>query len=86
MGWNTNQRRLFKRYKGKLHFVSPKQLGTEPTTDASRTAANEWWDKKRAEIDRRVKQHPAHILSHYQQSIENWRLYGKGNQRYGGLF
>ena len=52
MGWVTSMKRWQKRYCGKLYTVSPRGLGVEPRTRSdSRNAANEWWDKKRAEID-----------------------------------
>lgn len=87
MGWSKTQRRWFKRYRGKLYFVSPKQLHCEPTKEASRVAANDWWDKKQTEIDEalgKAKQLPAHVTDHYQEAKENWRLYGKWHRRYGG--
>jgi hypothetical protein len=28
-GWNKTQRRWYKRYRGKVSFVSPRQLGRE---------------------------------------------------------
>jgi integrase len=52
MGWVPSMKRWQKRYKGKLYTVSPRRLGVEPRTkSASRDVANEWWEKKRAEID-----------------------------------
>jgi integrase len=86
MGWNKVQRRWFKRYRGKLYFVSPKQLHCEPTKDASRVAANSWWEAKQSEIDEalgELKKLPAHIVEHYQEAKENWRLFGKWHRRYG---
>lgn len=50
MHW-TKQKRWQKRYSGKLYGVSPRQLGTPATKEASRAAANKWWEKKKAEID-----------------------------------
>ena len=55
MGWVTSMKRWQKRYRGKLYTVSPRGLGVEPRTRSdSRNAANEWWDKKRAEIDEKT--------------------------------
>ena len=39
IGWNKTQRRWYKRYPGKLYFISPREV----TKDASREAANDWW-------------------------------------------
>jgi len=54
MGWNKDQRRWFKKYRGKIYSVSPRQLKCQPTKEASRQAANEWWAKKQAEIDEKT--------------------------------
>ena len=54
MGWNKDQRRWFKDHRGKMHSVSPRQLKTEPTKEASRQAANDWWTKKQAEVDEKL--------------------------------
>ena len=79
MGWNTRQRRWFKKYKGKVFAVSPKQLGTEPTKAASRKAANDWWEKKQAQIDATLnaRKHPSELVWHYEKAIENHRIYAK---------
>jgi integrase len=88
MTWNKDQRRWFKKYRAKMHSVSTKQLGTGPTKQASRTAANEWWAKKQEEIDERLgaaKKHPAHITTHYETAKTNHRLYAKWHRRNGNL-
>ncbi len=88
MGWSRKQRRWFKRYRGKLYFVSPKQLGTESTKEASRQAANEWWDKKQKEIDDalgKAKQLPTEVVEHYHEAKENHRLYAKWHRKHGSL-
>ncbi len=51
MGWNPTARRWFKKYAGKMFAVSPRQLGTEATKEASRAAANRWWEAKLAELN-----------------------------------
>jgi integrase len=38
-------------YRGQRYTVACSVLGTPPTKDASYQAANDWWRKKRAEID-----------------------------------
>jgi integrase len=45
------QKRWTKGYKGKTYSVSCKQLGCPPSKDASRLAANLWWEAKQQEID-----------------------------------
>jgi hypothetical protein len=49
--WNVKQHRWFKKYRGKQFAVSPKELGTEATKEASYRAANDWWRSKKAELD-----------------------------------
>jgi hypothetical protein len=86
MGWNKRQRRWAKKYKGKVWFVSPRQLGTEPTKEASRQAANDWWEKKQAEVDESLgvaKKHPAPIIAEYRYALENHRRYAKWQRKYG---
>ncbi len=88
MYWVSSQKRWLKEYRGKTYSRSAKQLGTAPTKEASRKAANDWWDKKQQEIDLALgaaKKHPAHITDHYETAIENWRLFAKWHRRYGEL-
>lgn len=80
MGWSKSQKRWFKKYRGKMYAVSPRTLGTEPTKEASRLAANRWWEKKQAEIDKALgdaKRHPADLTWAYTHAIEQWTLYAK---------
>ena len=52
MGWDRGMKRWQKRYRGKLHVVSPRQLGLhERTKEATTEAANQWWISKKQEID-----------------------------------
>ena len=46
MGWRKKEKRWVKKYRGRFYYVSAKELGHEPTKEASRQVANEWWDKK----------------------------------------
>ena len=88
MYWNLPQKRWFKKYRGKMYAVSPRTLGCEPTKEASRQAANEWWEKKLAEIDEalgKAKRHPANLVQHYEEAIENHRLFAKWHRKYGNL-
>jgi len=83
MTW-TKQKRWQKRYKGKLYGVSPRQLGTPSTKDASVKAANEWWLRNKTEIDAQsVPEHPEHIRSYYEMAIRSHRFYAKWQQKYG---
>jgi hypothetical protein len=61
MTWVRSQRRWTKMYKGVRYYVSPKELGCEPTEAASLQAANAWWKNKQAELDGR-KADPANRL------------------------
>ncbi len=86
MTWVPDQKRWMKWYRGKMYARSPRQLDTESTKEASRTAANEWWEKKQTVIDEALgaaKKHPAHVIKHYQGAMENHRLYAKWQRRYG---
>jgi hypothetical protein len=76
MSWIPKERRWVKRYRRVHYAVSPRQLKTAPTKEASREAANQWWTKKRAEIDEslgKAKEHPAHIVDRYELAIRNHR-------------
>ncbi len=42
--------------RGKMYSVSCRQLGTPPTKEASTSAANAWWLRKQAEIDRKASE------------------------------
>jgi hypothetical protein len=55
MGYIRSRKGWYKKYQGQLYQVSCKQLGVPPTKDQSMTAANEWWEAKRAEIDAQEK-------------------------------
>ena len=69
MGWNADQKRWFKKYRGKMHAVSCRQLGSPPTKDASRQAANEWWEAREKELGIEVEPAPIDPAI-YRQSIE----------------
>jgi hypothetical protein len=88
MTWNKTDRRWHKGYRGTRYAVSPRQLKCEPTKEASRVAANDWWTKKQAEIDEalgKAKQHPAHIVRDYESAQYNHRLYAKWQRKYGDV-
>ena len=51
MSWEPKPRRWKKIYKGKAYTISCTQLGVDETKEASYKAANEWWTKKRVELD-----------------------------------
>jgi integrase len=51
MTWMAPTRRWAKKYKGKMYFVSCRQLGAEETKEGSMAAANAWWEARRKEID-----------------------------------
>ena len=88
MYWNLPQKRWFKKYRGKMYAVSPRKLGCEPTKEASRQAANEWWAKKLAESDEalgKANRRPAYLVQHYEEAIENHRLFAKWHRKYGKL-
>lgn len=51
MTWMPPTRRWAKKYKGKMYFVSCKQLGCPETKESSADAANDWWEAKVKEIE-----------------------------------
>jgi integrase len=50
MTWVPGRKGWMKWYRGRNYSVSCRQLGTEPTKEASWQAANEWWLEKEAEL------------------------------------
>lgn len=51
MTWVSDRKGWLKWHKGKMYSVSCRQLGTEPTKEASWLAANQWWEAKQASLD-----------------------------------
>jgi len=51
MTWMAPTRRWAKKYKGKMYFVSCRQLGCPETKEESAAAANDWWEAKLKEIE-----------------------------------
>jgi hypothetical protein len=51
MSWEPGKKRWAKMYRRQRYFVVASALGPVHTRDATRAAANTWWEKKRAEID-----------------------------------
>ncbi len=85
MSWIATQRRWMKNYRGKRYAVSPRQLGTPATKEASRQGANDWWTKKQAEIDGAAKQHPPVIVLIYKRAIRHHRVYAWWHRRHGNV-
>jgi integrase len=51
MTWIPSGRRWRKVYKGKAYVISCRQLDTPETKEASRRAANAWWERQQALLD-----------------------------------
>ena len=87
MTWNKEQKRWFKKYRGRMYSVSPRQLGTSRTRQESRTAANSWWEQKQAELDALPPEarHPRHIVDHYRVAAENHRIFAKWHRQHGNI-
>jgi integrase len=51
MTWIPARRGWMKEYRGRKHAISCRQLNAPETKEGSYQAANEWWAKKKAEID-----------------------------------
>ena len=58
MTWVKARKGWMKKHRGQMYSVSCKQLGTEPTKEASVKAANDWWEKKLGEIDAKAPEMP----------------------------
>ena len=82
MTWESKKARWRKLYKGKMYTISCTTLGTEPNKVASYKAANEWWSKKRAEIDGQVTapEHPHQWLMEQLTERMAWAQ-GQGEQK-----
>ncbi len=88
MTWNTADKRWHKGYRGRRYAVSPRQLKTATNKEASRQAANQWWERKRKQIDEQLgkaKEHPAGLVKRYDLAIRNHRVYAWWNRREGNL-
>jgi integrase len=72
MTWIPSQRRWTKMYRGTRYYVSSRDLGTGPTQAQSMVAANEWWEKKRAEIDGAKRQPVAGTPAAVKMLLEAW--------------
>ncbi len=51
MTWDAKYRRWYKRYRKARYLVSCRELKVPPTKAESVAAANDWWAKKKAELD-----------------------------------
>ena len=51
MTWDFDNRRWRKLHRGRRYVVSCRQLGVPETKEASFRAANEWWERKLAEVE-----------------------------------
>jgi integrase len=51
MTWIPSRRGWMKEYRGRKHAISCRQLNAPETKEGSYQAANEWWAKKKVEID-----------------------------------
>jgi integrase len=58
MTWDKPKLRWRKMYRGKIHLVTCHALGVPPTKEQSWQAANEWWSRRRAEVDADRPPHP----------------------------
>src|SRR6516165_3860887 len=72
MSWIGTQRRWMKMYRGKRYAVSCRQLGCEPTREASWREANAWWQQTKAGIDRAAPGHPLQPLLDELGRKESW--------------
>jgi hypothetical protein len=66
MTWIPSEHRWKKMYKGQRYCVSTRELGTGPTQAESLVTANQWWERKRAEID---GPRPDHVRDSYGKAL-----------------
>ncbi len=88
MTWNASDKRWHKGYRGRRYAVSPRQLKTAPNKEASRQAANQWWEQKQKEIDEQLgkaKEHPPALVRCYDLAIRNHRVFAWWQRREGNL-
>ena len=86
MTWSKGDKRWHKGYRGRRYAVSPRQLKTASTKEASRAAANEWWERKQKQIDEALgvaKQHPARLVKDYEWAIKRHKVYAWWHRKYG---
>ena len=51
MTWIESRQRWMKMHRSKRYVISCKALNVPPTKEASYQAANDWWEKKLAELE-----------------------------------
>ncbi len=51
MSWDKSKKRWHRMHQGVMYRVPASRLGPVPTRDATRQAANDWWQKKEAELN-----------------------------------
>jgi integrase len=56
MNWEKAKRRWHRYHKGVMYRVPASKLGPEPTREATRSAANDWWKRKEAELNGYVEE------------------------------
>jgi integrase len=84
MTWSKSQKRWLKKYRGRMYSVSPRQLETPRSRQSSRQAANEWWLRKRTQIDAQaLPEHPEHLVNYYDHAIENHSRFAQWHRLFG---
>ena len=72
MSWEPKARRWWKQYKGRRYQVSCRQLNAPETKEASYQAANDWWNRKKSEID---GQQPPHKFADWLDDLSRRRAW-----------
>ena len=75
MSWVKTEKRWVKMFKGKRFAVSPRQLGTNSTKEASQEAANNWWREKMAELSVQESNKAPHIFQDTIDTLSKKRLW-----------
>jgi integrase len=74
MTWDKSKQRWKKLYKGGWHRVTCTELGCPPTKEDSYQAANAWWQKRLAEVNRTVElTSPSWFRARVQEQLERRR-------------
>ena len=69
MTWVPSRKGWLKKYQGKMYSVSCRQLGTPETKEASYRQANDWWEKKLAELTGPERENTARVLAKAEELV-----------------
>src|SRR5579884_2006560 len=75
MTWEPGKKRWAKMYRRERYFVVASKLNpANPTRDATREAANEWWLAKKAQLDGLIKTPDEQLAEEIQADVQAGNL------------